>query len=335
MPLTTTQECVKCINTTANPTIRIDEHGLCQICAAYERDFSYQRLATEKDFLLSFRNSHAPYDCLVGFSGGKDSTSTLVSVRELGFHPKAFTLDTGYYPDQIFTRSRSIAANLNVDHDCVDARPLMRPLDKECFRLFAELYERPETTNTKNYYQTLYQQNRQHYSVRDTTVMPFVRSCQICRKIVIRAYYELAIKYGVSIVILGMNEWAGLSHNQFSAIRKLQPTVHSLPVYVVHLPFLLQRKAAETKEILDSISWQLPPHEQFIDSNSNSCLLARATEKKATLLLGFHPDTTRLAREVTVGFITKEQAKSSLSVLHEYAHTPREVLMRARILTKR
>ena len=54
----------------------------------------------------------------------------------------------------------------------------------------------------------------------------------------------------------------------------------------------------------------------------------------AKRLLGFHPDSTRLAREVTVGFITKKQALKALGKIHPYKDTPRQVLEKASILKR-
>lgn len=325
-------ECLQCVNSTANPVITISERGLCQICEAYNTNFNLESLKKELDFFLSLRKHAQEIDCLVGISGGKDSSATLITLVELGFKVKAFTLDSGYYPQHIFSRSEDFSHKLHVQHQVVDIRHLIRPYERACFQLFADLYEMNESEETKTYFRNLYQENRNHYSVRDTHTMPFVRSCQICRKIVIRAYYELALKNNVSIVVLGMNEWAGLSNNQFLAIRKLQPNLQAKPIYIVHLPFLLQRTATDTKAILTDSSWQPPTGEDFIESNSNSCLLARSTELKANQLLGFHPDSMRLAREVTVGFLTKEQAKNSLINLHSYQFSPKHILVKAGII---
>lgn len=118
----------------------------------------------------------------------------------------------------------------------------------------------------------------------------------------------------------------------FSAIRKLQPFKNKPPVYIVHLPFLLQRKIEDTERILRKLGWKIPRGERLIESNSNSCLFAKAAENKARRMLGFHPDATRLAREVTVGFISKKQAKLALNKIHNYNKSVRQVLKEAGII---
>ena len=146
------------------------------------------------------------------------------------------------------------------------------------------------------------------------------------------------MRHGVRVIVLGINEWAGLSQNSgskkfvFSAIRKLQPFKNKPAVYVVHLPFLLQRKIGDTKKILKQLGWKIPRGERLVESNSNSCLFARAAESKARRMLGFHPDATRLAREVTVGFITKGEARRALEKNHHYQYSVKRVLKNAKVI---
>jgi hypothetical protein len=201
-----------------------------------------------------------------------------------------------------------------------------------------QLYDMPESDDLSQRFLDSYSEGRKHYSVKDETVMPFVRSCQLCRKVVIRAYYGEAVKRGLSIVVLGINEWTGLSKLtetndpnesekiKISGIRKLQPTPDSPPVYVVHLPFLLKMNRKDTESVVRKMGWIEPVNEDFIESNSNSCLFAFACEAKANRLLGFHPDITRLSREITVGFVPKEEARKALLKRHPSKLSVRQIL---------
>ncbi len=327
------KECKKCINTSANPAITFDEKGYCSVCKAYIKKFNKKTLAEEYIFLQTLRGTGTKqYDALVGFSGGKDSTATLFTVKELGFNPLAVTFDLGYYPRHQFIRARRIAAQIGIDYKKIPIQQYIRKIDRKCYEKTAELYDKPITQELKNEFRTLYAEGRKHYSVKSTKVLPFVRTCQLCRRTVIRAYYQEALKHGVRVIILGMNEWAGLTNNTISAIRKLQPYKNKPAVYVVHIPFLLQRKLRDTYKILKKLDWTLPRGEHVVESNANSCLFARAAEHKAARLLGFHPDTTRLAREVTVGFLTKKQARSALAKMHRFKYSVRKVLERAGVI---
>jgi tRNA(Ile)-lysidine synthase TilS/MesJ/uridine kinase len=331
-------ECKKCVNTSTNLSNTIGKSGLCDVCERYVKNFSKTPLQKELKFLLSLKNSgKGKYDAMVGISGGKDSTATLYETKSMGFTPLAFSLDTHYYPKHIFPRAKQVAKTLGVDYEHIDARKYMRPVDRACFQKTADLYSKHDSQELKEEFRKWYVEGRRHYSIKCEHKIPFVRTCQLCRRLIIRAYYGEAQKHGVSVVILGINEWAGLSQNSeskkfvFSAIRKLQPFKNKPPVYIVHLPFLLQRKIKDTEKVLRKLGWKIPRGERLIESNANSCLFAKAAENKARKMLGFHPDSSRLAREVTVGFITKKQAKIALEKIHDYKKSVRQVLKEAGI----
>ncbi len=328
--------CRRCVNTARNPAITFDRQGYCQICRAYLKGLDVGHLRKEVDLLKGFKGTGSRgYDVMVGLSGGKDSTATLITVKKLGLRALAFTFDTGYLPKTTIPRARAVAKRLGVDHAVIDIRGYARPTDRASYEKTAALHERPFSLATKRVFLATYKENRHHYSAKCPHALPFVRTCQICRRLVIRAYYAEARKRAIPAIVLGMNEWTNLSAAQtgggfrVSGIRKLQPVPGEPPVHLFHLPFLLQRTSAQTKRLLKKFGWQEPAGEAFIESNSNSCLFARATERMAKRLLGFHPDATRLAREVTVRFISKRQALKALGKIHLYADTPREVLRKA------
>jgi hypothetical protein len=135
-----------------------------------------------------------------------------------------------------------------------------------------------------------------------------------------------------------MNEWAHLSDtatgdpNHFSGVRKLQPAADQPAVTVVHLPYLLGMKLGDVKTILKSIGWVRPPDEDLVETNANSCLFAAAAEYPLRKALGFHPDSVRLAREVTAGFLTKGEAVAALNKLRISSRSVREVLVAAGII---
>ncbi len=333
------QMCVRCVNTSRNPAITFDQKGFCTICSAYLKNFDPAHLKKEVEFLKSFIGQGTEkYDALVGISGGKDSTATLFTIKQMGFTPLAVTLNLGYLPKTTVPRARATAKLLKIDYEKIDIRGYVRKIDLESYKKTIALYEEPFTLATKIKFQKAYTIGRKHYSVKCKHSPIFIRTCQLCRRMVIRSYYSEALKRGVRVMILGINEWTHLSAAQnnksykVSGVRKLQPDKNKPAVYIFHLPFLLQRTSKQTKKILDSLGWKPPQGEDFIESNSNSCLYARSTERMAKRLLEFHPDATRLAREVTVGFITKKQALKALGKIHPYKYTPRQVLERARIL---
>ncbi len=332
--------CKRCVNTTKNPNVRINHEGYCNVCEVFMNNFNKSVLETELSFLRSRRGKgKTKYDAFLGLSGGKDSTATLYTVKQMGFRPLAFTFDLGYYPKHIFQRAKHISSLMDTDHQIIDIRRYIRASDVSCYQKTAALYDETESDELKERFINIYKDGKKHYSIKCRHFVPVVRTCQLCRRPVIRAYYSEAIKRGINLIILGMNGWANLSGThglskkvKISAIKILKPYKNSMPVYVVHLPFLLQRSIKETQKILDKAGWKEPKGENLIETNANSCLFARAAESKAKRMLGFHPDTPRLAREVTVGFITKVQAKIALEKIHRPVCSVRHVLERANII---
>jgi hypothetical protein len=330
------KECKICVNSILNPTIEIGRDGLCQTCRAYKKYFKKSHLEKERLFFNSFVGSgKGKYDIMAGISGGKDSSAMLYMLKKRGFRILAFSFDTGYYPKHIFSRARNVAKKMGVDYVKIDIRKYIRPIDRRSFELMADLYDENSSKELNRKFINLYKEGRKHYSIKCPHSPTFIRTCQLCRRLVVRAYFGEALKNKVQMVVLGINEWAHLSQTEspkFSAIRKLEPFKNTQPVYIVHSPFLFQRKSDITKEILQRFGWKVPKGEKLIESNSNSCLLALAAEKKAVKMLGFHPDSTRLSREITARFITKKQAHKALSKIHSYRYSVRQVLKRAKIL---
>ncbi|OGZ15126.1 MAG: hypothetical protein A3H76_00515 [Candidatus Lloydbacteria bacterium RIFCSPLOWO2_02_FULL_54_12] len=331
------RECRICVNGNRNPVIRLSGEGYCDICAQFRK---YFRKSILKDELRAFTSQvgkgHRGFDIMVGISGGKDSSAMLRQLQKRGFRILAFSFDTGYYPKHVFSRAARVARQLGVQYKRIDIRPYIRPIDRRSFALTAALYDEKPSPKLSEKFRRLYKEGRKHYSVKCSHALPFVRTCQLCRRVVIRAYYAEALKHGVRTVVLGINEWAHLSKHgrapEFRATRVLKPFHNKPAVSIVHSPFLFRRTEKETKKILKKMGWELPPGEKLIETNANSCLFARAAETKALHMLGFHPDATRLSREVTAGFITKKRAEKALSVTHQSRYSVRHILAKANIL---
>ena len=56
-----------------------------------------------------------PYDCIVGISGGVDSSYTLVKVKELGLRPLAVHMDNGWDSELAANNIKNLVEGLNVD----------------------------------------------------------------------------------------------------------------------------------------------------------------------------------------------------------------------------
>lgn len=319
------KKCKKCINTTNNPSITIDENGICNVCKDYEEKFNEKKLEEELDFLKKMIDDEKEINSMVALSGGKDSSAMLYSVKEMGFRPLAFTFKIGYniLTDSLKEKIKRICNTIGVKHEYIDIHHYVTPEDKECFKITADFYDNKINKITKDEFKNIYNEGRKHYSTKDKTIMPYVRPCQICRKIAIRAYYEEALKHNVRIVFVGINEWSGLSNNTYTAIRELKPYPDKPSVYIVHFPFLIHRKITDLKEILDKIGWNREIGDNKADTGGSACMLARIAEFKSTEFLGFNIDESRLSREITAGFLDKESAETAIK---KYKRDPQKTM---------
>ena len=92
--------CSRCVLPETHETIVFDEDGVCNICRQQERkntavDWVSKR--RELDDLIEQYRGQNEYDCIVPFSGGKDSTWTLYYlVKEYGIRPLVVNFDHGF-----------------------------------------------------------------------------------------------------------------------------------------------------------------------------------------------------------------------------------------------
>lgn len=77
------------------PFIHFDDEGVCNYCRNFEnRNYRLKGEMALKEFVEPFRSSSGEPDCIVGFSGGRDSTYGIDYIKNvLGLHPIAFTYD--------------------------------------------------------------------------------------------------------------------------------------------------------------------------------------------------------------------------------------------------
>jgi hypothetical protein len=311
----------------------------CQVCKQIvETDIdqsSQQALEAIMDEIGPRGNSTAT----LGFSGGKDSTAAFIYLKQRGVRFSTFTVNMGYYPFTSFARAAEYSKKFDVDHYVVDGRNFIHANVRDAYALTADLYDKiREGDVSASALYNLYVESRRHYRSHDHFRMPYPRVCVLCRKSVIKSYYEHAKLVGAKYVVLGINEWANLAGAEVGGgvkcvgVRRLSPEGHDRAVYVVHLPFLLGATLSKNLKLLEDYGWTQPHGEDLVESNSNSCLLAKSTEKLFIDALGFHPDSTRLSREVAVGFLSRSEAAHALSQVADLPWTPREVLQHAEIL---
>jgi asparagine synthetase B (glutamine-hydrolysing) len=110
------RRCTRCILPETFPHITFDKDGVCSVCHAYEYRQREGRQVLE-EFVAPYRSKNGEPDCIVAFSGGRDSSYGLHYVKkELGMNPIAFTYDWGMVTDLARRNQARICGKLGVEH---------------------------------------------------------------------------------------------------------------------------------------------------------------------------------------------------------------------------
>jgi len=108
------KKCTKCILPENYPGIKFNEKGICNFCLAYKKAESKGLDRLEKIF-KKYRNKNKDYDCLVGISGGRDSSYALYYlVKKCNLRVLAYSADNGFIPMQCKINMKNMTDILNV-----------------------------------------------------------------------------------------------------------------------------------------------------------------------------------------------------------------------------
>ena len=95
----TGRRCTRCILPETMPFIKFDDGGVCNYCKNYRRR-NQPRPVEELERLVEPYRRAGERDCIVPFSGGRDSCHSLhLVVKELGMRPITYTYDWGMVTD--------------------------------------------------------------------------------------------------------------------------------------------------------------------------------------------------------------------------------------------
>ena len=113
------KRCTRCGLPETHETIIFDEHGVCNICR--QQDFKNTAIdwtARKRDLdeLISTYRDKYDYDCIVPYSGGKDSTWALYYlVKEYGLKPLVVRFDHGFLRPNLNENTTRVLRRLGVD----------------------------------------------------------------------------------------------------------------------------------------------------------------------------------------------------------------------------
>ena len=113
------KKCSRCLLPETHETISFDSRGICSVCQNREfrnEQINWSARRTELDALITKVKGTADYDCIIPFSGGKDSTFTLYFVvKELALKPLVVSFDHGFYRPNMLANRNRVVETLGVD----------------------------------------------------------------------------------------------------------------------------------------------------------------------------------------------------------------------------
>jgi N-acetyl sugar amidotransferase len=142
--------CTRCIMDTSDPEITFDGDGVCSHCHEYERRvveavfpplLGHQMLAAKVE-QIKREGRRRPYDCILGLSGGVDSTYVAYLTKQLGLRPLALHLDNGWDSDIAVRNIHNIVRKLDIDLET-------HVLDWEEFRSLQVAFLRASTPDSE------------------------------------------------------------------------------------------------------------------------------------------------------------------------------------------
>lgn len=142
--------CKICLQPNTRPGIKFDKNGVCPACSfemAKNDTNSSRDKELEKIIQFGKENANSGYDCIIGVSGGKDSTRQALFVKEvLGMNPLLVSM--GYPPEQITQIGADNLSNLiEKGFDCINitASPkIWKKLMKFGFEKYGNMFKSTE-----------------------------------------------------------------------------------------------------------------------------------------------------------------------------------------------
>ena len=118
------RRCTRCVMDVSDPDIVFDEEGVCSHCHKYEALLHERTIVDEAARRQALENLVAQikaagkgneYDCIIGVSGGADSSYTLYKAKSLGLRPLAVHLDNGWNSELAVNNIQNLLERLDID----------------------------------------------------------------------------------------------------------------------------------------------------------------------------------------------------------------------------
>lgn len=119
------QQCTRCVMDTSDPEITFGESGQCNHCTEFlnrRAKHKYNSARSDESLIQIFdgikrAGKGREYDCVIGVSGGADSSYLALIARERGLRPLAVHMDNGWNSEKAVLNIKNIAGKLEIDYE--------------------------------------------------------------------------------------------------------------------------------------------------------------------------------------------------------------------------
>ena len=324
--------CSHCVLPETFPGIHFNAEGVCNLCQDHQAKKA--RIAQEKErYHQKFLNlliqlnqlsqlNQRPYDVLMAFSGGKDSSYTLKVLRkDYGLKILALTFNNGFLSSFALRNAQIICESLQIDHLTVSPNA-----------------------------ETLYHAFRESISPEMYPLKALERAssiCNTCMNLVKSYLLKTAVETGIPLIAYGWSpgqapvqssvmKWNlpmirqtqivltntiqkvigeylngfKLSDRHFKIIKMESDDSKGPFLYNVHPLAFLDYDEDRIIKSVKELGWQSPAD---TDSNSTNCRLNALGIITHQKQLGFHPYAFEIAGLVRGGYMTREEGLKKLS----------------------
>lgn len=123
MPTIKYQQCTRCVMDSSDPEIIFNETGYCNHCINYFENLSkltYQDKTSDNQLAeivakIKASGKNQTYDCVIGVSGGIDSSYVAYLTKKLGLKPLAVHMDNGWNSELAVSNIEKLLNQLNID----------------------------------------------------------------------------------------------------------------------------------------------------------------------------------------------------------------------------
>lgn len=314
------KRCTKCVLPASFPGISFGEDGVCSICQDLmdrppSQDSAKRLSEALTTIVAASKAKNQRHDAVVAFSGGKDSTFLLHTLKEkFDLKLLAVTFDNGFLSDACSVNMRNVVAALNVDHMVIK-----------------------------------YRQDHLNGIVLESALSPIYPDhltkfgsgvCISCIRMVMTAALRTAIEKQIPMVMLGnspgqvlrsdeeliyqdnripfvlrRNLFAKLAERtgpwayDYLMLTAREYATSPFPYIVSPLP-IFGYDEAEIYRTISKLGWSKPTD---VDPNSTNCRLNAFGIIRHQNLYGFHPYDYEMSQLVRLGSMSRDAALEKLS----------------------